>query len=456
MSLIPSLLVSIPHLASVNENAQGGDESSRTTRAIKPPKPPRAPSPGFSSNLKPKPKPGQKVDGSGWPVNKAGQRVNADGKAIDKSGHRINELNQRINDKGQAIDGRNRLINPKNELINEHGQRVNTQNQPVDEQNRRIDSQNRLINSQGRLINEKRELVDKDNNRVNQEGYRVDDIGRPLDKDGKVAKSKASAVLGNNEPHEQIVGVKKTLARAPAWEAATATPPAKPNLSPEHAAKQTGEINKLVAQGEIPVETSKAKVARDAAITAGVTGVVSLPTNLASTASTTMTAEAIKAKYLPVPLATATPAAATPTTAVAGTAVQMTEAEKANELENEKQQATYSRMDDLQVSTYSAANDAMSLAFGDNSNGWLPPQTWSSDPLERMEQLESLMNHVEANTAVLGPKYRVYFSPHLPENDPAPGVAGLQTRVENLEARLSQVQATATEVINKKLASSGT
>ncbi|WP_439863965.1 hypothetical protein [Pseudomonas antarctica] len=397
-----------------------------------------SPSRSPTTAIKPKPKPGQAVDNSGWPLNKAGQRVDDNGHAIDKKGRRINERDQLINDKGHAVNEKNQRINERNQLVNDKGHAINTLGKPVDSQNRLVDSHDRLINTQGRLVNERKQLIDLDGKPVNKEGYLIDKIGRPLDKDGKVATSKESAVLGNNEPHEQIAGMKKSLTRAPAFDATQTAAPATPKPSVQDSADSATKTAGLIKKGLIPSKPELVKTAIDGAVSNSAGALATLPIKVAETAATTATAEAIKARYLPVPL---TPAAPAPAPTTGGQAAPLTEAEKAKKADDDKkQQVLNSAIDNVQVSAFEMDHALTTLVNGEVDVELVPGENWPTAPLERLDKLEELVSDLELKAAETADKYHVYFKAYLPEKDAASGTDGIEARVDTLEKRLVNVK----------------
>ncbi|MFB3302104.1 hypothetical protein [Pseudomonas sp. AMR01] len=393
----------------------------------------RSPGSSPSQVIKPKPKPGQDVDNIGWPLNKTGQRVNTDGHAIDNKGRRINERSQLINDKGHAVNEKNQRINERNQPVNDNGHAINTLGKPVDSYNRPVDAHDRLIDPQGRIINEKKQFIDLDGKPVNKEGYLIDQYKRPLDKNGKVATSKESAVLGNNEPHEQIAGMKKSLTRTRAFQH-TPTPPPTPKPSVQDSAESAVKTDELIKKGLIPSKPELAKIAIDSAVSNSAGAVAALPIKVAEASAAAVVTEVIKAKYLPVPLA---PVASAPATTTAGPVTPQTEAEKAKEA---KQQALNTSIDNIQLSVFETHNGMLKVLYGEQKGDVVPGGNWPKTPLERLDRLEDLVSHLEQEATKAADQYHVYFKAYLPEKDPAPGTEGIPARVDALEKRLASVK----------------
>lgn len=376
---------------------------------------------------------GSYYNNQGRLVNKQGQFINDKGQAVNKSGYLINSNNQRINEQGQLVNKGGQAVDAKNRLINESGHLINSQGKLVNEKGSLVDTQGRLVNNNGRLVNTDGHLIDKDGKRVNNEGVLIDRTGRPLDKNGKVARDQASAAKGNNEPHEQLLapGLKQ---KALEWRGKVTPPPAPPKLTVADAVTRMVDADKMVKKGVINTSPSAAKVARDAAISAGVTGVVSAPINIASYAGSTAAAEQIKATYVPLPMVPPTPIAKSsverpePASTASATPAAVID------------ESVYKKLNEDQALTFSVANQSMALRFGDTANGFIPSQSWSTDPLERMSQMETLVDFAEEHTKVLSETYQVYFKPTtLPAEKAPEDVAGLATRLDRLEVRVANV-----------------
>lgn len=362
-------------------------------------------------------------------VNKQGQRINDKGQAVNKDGHLVNSNNQRINERGQLLNKSGQAVDAKNRLINENGHLINAQGKLVNEKGSLVDTQGRLVNHAGRLVNTEGHLIDRDGKRVNVDGVLIDKTGRPLDKDGKVARDQASAAKGNNEPHEQLLAP-SLKQKALEWRGKVTPPPAPPKLTIADVTSRMMDAEKMVKNGIIESSPPAARVARDAAISAGVTGVVSAPINIASYAGSTATAESIKAAYVPVPMVPPTP--------VAKSSVERPDPSAATPATPDLG-ALYPRMNDDQALVFCLANHSMGLKFGDLKTGFVPDQSWSKEPLERMSQMENLMDFSEEHTKELAETHELYFKPYLPAEKAADGVEGLEARLDTLEKRIASV-----------------
>lgn len=351
-------------------------------------------------------------------MNSSNQRVDVNGHAIDKQGHKINQYNQRIDTQGVAKDHRNRPIDP----------------------------QGRLINREGRLINEKKEFIDKDGNRVNKEGYRVDAYNRPLDKHGKVARSMATAVKGNNEPHKQTDDVPKPLRGPGSIHSQQAARPPAPKLTTDDAAKNATWTSKLLQSGAIPSRPELGRTAINGAVSESAGTLAAIPIKIGETVLTTITAEEIKKKYLPAP---PTPPATSPTP---GTN-QSPEADQANsEAENKLPAALRKRMENAQVNIFETMDAVVKLTYGKVDRELRPGEEWPVDPIAIMDELEVRMDKLEEDTKVLAERHNVgCYTDKLPPEEAPPGLEGLETRTKTLEDRLDVVM-TSRKEIEEKLA----
>lgn len=388
--------------------------------------------------------------GSSAPIkNQQGQLINSKGQLVNKHNQLINEKGQKINDAGQLINKKGQAVNKDGHLINDQNKLINSQGKLVNENGKLVDSQGRLVNPVGRLINEKGHYIDKDSKLVNKEGVLVDKTGRPLDKDGKVARDRQSAAKGNNEPHESLLPphIKTQISR---WQGKE--PPASPSkLTVAEVSERLINAEKLVKSGVISSTPGAAQVARDSAIGALVTGVISAPINVAAYSGSAATGEAIKASYLPSPLIPPTPIAKSTVEYPAGSPdAKVGGASAATQSEEDvAAQELYPRINNAQVSALGVANLSIALQFGDTKTGFVPGQNWPADPIERMTQLESLLDFAEEHTSTLAETNEAFFKPYLPEEKAAEGKAGLKARVDTLERRIAAVDKAQKLVLEK-------
>ncbi len=375
---------------------------------------------------------GKLVNNKGQLLNSKGQAVNKQGQLINSTNQRVNERGQLVNKSGQPVDNKGRLINENNHLINSQGKLINANKQLVDEQGR-------LVNHSGRLVNDSGHLIDKDGKRVNIDGVLIDKTGRPLDKNGKVARDQTNAVKGNNEPHVQLLP-STIRQKALDWKNKIPPPASPPKLAMTDVITRMMDAEKMVKNGIIPSSPSAAVVARDAAISAGITGVVSAPINIAAYAGSTAAAEQIKAAYVPLPMIPPTP--------IAKSSVERPD-QTAMPAPGPDLNVLYPRMNDDQALAFGVANQSIALKFGDTKTGFIPAQSWSKEPLERMSQLENLLDFAEEHTKELADPHEIYFKPYLAETPAVEGLEGLDARLATIEKRIGGIDKVHKMVLSK-------
>lgn len=386
-------------------------------------------------------KDGKLINRTGQTINDKGQLTNDKGQAIDKKGYLINDNNHRINDRGQLVNKDRQPIDGKGRLINENGHLINTNGKLINDAGHLVDTQGRLTNHSGRLVDPKGQLIDKDGKPVNREGFLIDKTGRPLDKDGKVARSLASAAKGNNESHTDFLP-KTVLQGVKKWQGAIPAPVPTPKLTIAEAVTRLSDADKMVKAGVISKSLSGATVARDAAIGAAVTGLVSAPINIGAYAGSTAAAERIKASYLPI--------AMSPPTPIAKSSVELPTAEAtAKSAAADDVETLYPRMNDAQIHAFMATNQSMVLKFGETGTALLPDQQWPKEPLERLKQLENLLDHAEIHTKEVTEDYEVFFKPYLAAEKPAEGLGGAAARLDTIEKRIAALNKSQGAVLNE-------
>lgn len=372
--------------------------------------------------------------------NQQGKLVNKHNQLVNDKGHRINDAGQLINKQGQAINDKGKLINAQNHTINANGKLVN-------DDGRLVDNKDRLINSAGRLINTKGDYVDKDQKLVNKEGYLIDAQKRPLDKDGKVARDMTTAVKGNNEPHENLFspGLKKKIHN---WQGKDPASDSPKKSTVGEVAQRMADADKLIKSGVIAKSPGAAQIAREAGISAGITGVVSAPINVAAYSASALAGEAIKASYNPVPLtppppiapsvagkpagSPAEPSAASPTAPITAPAT----------VEDVALQVLYPRVNEAQKKVFLLANASIALKFGDTQNGYIPTTTWPLTTLGRLDEMERLLDFAELHTHDLSDEHSVHFKPYVRQEALPEGEAGFEVRVKTIELRINAVDKT--------------
>lgn len=409
-------------------------------------------------NLPPKVKPpAVKPPNVQPPVFKKGPNglfYNQQGKLVNKQNQLVNDRGQRINDAGQLINKHGQAVNDKGKLINAQNHTINSRGALVNNDGHLVDGKDRLINPAGRLVNTKGEYVDRDQRVVNKEGYLIDAQKRPLDKDGKVARDMTTAVKGNNEPHESLFtpGLKKKIHSWQGKDPASDSP--KKSTVAEVAQRMT-DADKLIKSGVIPKSPGAAQIARDAGISAGITGVVSAPISVAAYSGSVYAGEAIKAAYNPTPLTppppTAPPVAGKPAGAPADPSAASPTAPPTAPatVEDVALQVLYPRVNEAQEKVFLLANLSIALKFGDTQNGYIPTTAWPPTTLGRLEEMERLLDFAELHTHDLSEEYSVYFKAYVRQEALPEGEAGFEVRVKTIELRIKAIDKTQGEAKEK-------
>lgn len=393
-----------------------------------------------------------------FPVFKKGPNglfYNQQGKLVNKQNQLVNDKGQRVNDAGQLINNHGHAVNDKGKLINAQNHTINSRGALVNDDGHLVDGKDRLVNPAGRLINTKGEYVDQDQRVVNKEGYLIDAQKRPLDKDGKVARDMTTAQKGNNEPHEHFLTpvFKKKINSWQGKDPASETP--KKSTVAEVAQRMT-DADKLIKSGVIPKSPSAAQVARDAGISAGITGVVSAPISVASYSGSVYAGEAIKAAYNPTPLtppaptappvagtpagSPADPSAASPTAPATALATAPTTAPAT--VEDVALQVLYPRVNEAQEKVFLLANSSIALRFGDTQSGYIPATNWPSTTLGRLEEMERLLDFAEEHTHEISDEYLVHFKAYVRPEALPEGEARFEVLVKTIELRIKAIDKT--------------
>lgn len=327
---------------------------------------------------------------------------------------------------------------------NQLGQTLNAQGKPINASGHLINDFNQRVNAQGRAINDQHHLVDKQNRLVNKDNILVDPLDRPLDKNGKLARSMDAAAKGDVAPPvgQVIPAVKHAFFK---WKdvAGEGNAVAKTDLP---VVKNVAELTqrmidaeKMIKAGVVSTSPGLKRVVGEAAASAAVSGLVSAPISVGAYGASTAWGESIKASYLPVPLVLQAPGTKPLTDhSAAKTSTEVAPATAQSALDPDTE-ALYGRMDKLQVAAFDSTNNAMAFHHGNFEKGWLPSAEWSADPVQRMGQLEELLDRNEAVTHDIAVECEVFFKPYLPAEEAPEGVAGLASRVDTAERRLSAI-----------------
>lgn len=195
-----------------------------------------------------------------------------------------------------------------------------------------------------------------------------------------------------------------------------------PKISVAEAAKRLIDADSLVKAGVISTAPKAGQVARDAFISAGITGMVSAPINVGAYAGSVATGEAIKANYAPgvlpppfLPSATSQPKSVTP-------AVQ-------------SETALGPQLDDAEAQLLGMASTVMFI-LGDTQSVFTKNEGWPKDDAGRLSNLEKLLDVSEQQLKKATRQNGIIFKPYKP-GTPVP--ADAKARLELIEKRFERM-----------------
>ena len=182
-------------------------------------------------------------------------------------------------------------------------------------------------------------------------------------------------------------------------------------ISVAEATKRLIDAESLVKSGVIATGPNASRVARDAFISAGITGLVSAPINVAAYAGSVATGEAIKATYAPgvlpppfLPGATSqskTPASTSSSEPVLSTA-----------------DPTSAQVDEVEMKLLGMASTVM-FTLGDTSSVFTKNDSWPTDIAGRLDNLEKLLGVSEQHLKKATRQNGLIFKPYKP-GEPIP------------------------------------
>ncbi|WQG56587.1 hypothetical protein RHM66_13685 [Pseudomonas sp. RTB3] len=177
-------------------------------------------------------------------------------------------------------------------------------------------------------------------------------------------------------------------------------------LSVAEAAKRVIDAESLIKAGVVSTGPNASRVARDAFISAGITGVVSAPINVAAYAGSVATGETIKSSYAPgvLPPPFLPGASSQPKT---GTPLQ-SEAEHSTTTDSVK-----ARLEDFEVKLLGMASAVMFM-LGDTSSVFTKNASWPSDDVGRLSNLEKLLGLSEQHFKKAARQNGLVFKPYKP------------------------------------------
>lgn len=183
-------------------------------------------------------------------------------------------------------------------------------------------------------------------------------------------------------------------------------------ISVAEAAKRIIDAEKLVKAGVIATGPNASRVARDAFISAGITGMVSAPINVAAYAGSVAAGEKIKSSYAPGVLPPPFLPGATSPPKDGASAVQADSKPAPADVISR-------RMDDLEMKLLGMASTVM-LLLGDTSRVFTKSDSWPTDDVGRLSNLETMLGLSEQHLKKAARQNGIVFKPYKPgETTPA-------------------------------------
>lgn len=199
-------------------------------------------------------------------------------------------------------------------------------------------------------------------------------------------------------------------------------------ISVAEAAKRVIDADSLVKSGVISTGPNALRVARDAAISAGVTGLVSAPINVGAYAGSVSLGETIKASYTPgvlpppyLPSASTSPKKDVPVEPVEPASAPA-------------QADTFGpRLDDIEMKVLGMASTVM-LLLGEKDHLYTKDEHWPTDDAGRLSNLEKLLAFSEQQFKKAARQNSIVFKPYKPgEQIPADAKGCLDLIEKKLE-----------------------
>lgn len=172
-------------------------------------------------------------------------------------------------------------------------------------------------------------------------------------------------------------------------------------ISVAEATKRLIDAESLVKSGVISTGPNASRVARDAFISAGITGLVSAPINVGAYAGSVAAGESIKANYapgvLPPPFLPGAAAQSKSTSAEAATAPD----------------SLGTRLDEVESTVLGMASAVMFM-LGDTSSVFTKNESWPKDDAGRLNNLEKLLGTAEHHLKKAARQNDIVFKPYKP------------------------------------------
>lgn len=201
------------------------------------------------------------------------------------------------------------------------------------------------------------------------------------------------------------------------------------------ATKRLIDAESLVKAGVISTGPNASRVARDAFISAGITGLVSAPINVAAYAGSAATGEAIKAQYAPGVLPPPFLPGATSQAKGAGPASTPSADTPGN-----------AQLDDMETRLLGFATSVMFL-FGDTRTAFTKDASWPADEAGRLVNLEKLLNTTEQQLKKASRQNGLIFRPFHAKGPVPTDTAG---RLAVMEQKYTRMNETSQKLLNLK------
>lgn len=176
-------------------------------------------------------------------------------------------------------------------------------------------------------------------------------------------------------------------------------------ISVADAAKRLIDADKLIKAGVISTAPNASRVARDAFISAGITGMVSAPINVASYAGSVATGESIKATYAPGVLPP-------PFLPGAGSAPKP-QASSSTESTLSAPDPINARLEEAEMKLLGMASTVMFI-LGDTRDVFTKDESWPTDTAARLNNLEKLLGVSEQQLKKAARQNSLVFKPYKP------------------------------------------
>ena len=198
------------------------------------------------------------------------------------------------------------------------------------------------------------------------------------------------------------------------------------SMTVAEATKRLIDAQSLVKSGVIETGPKASRVARDAFISAGISGLVSAPVNVAAYAGSVATGEKIKAQYAPGVL---------PPPFLPGAAAQSKTSTVQSEPAESPQDSIAAQLDETESKLLGMASAVMFI-LGDTSHVFTKDQSWPNDESGRLNNLEKLLHLSEQHLKKATRQNGIVFKPYKPGETIPEEAKG---RLELMEKKLGRM-----------------